>query len=63
MDSPSPIPPTPAELDQLLQLVGDAKTTSYFAVAALTSLIYDHVVSFDKEVPLLLQRVSASHSA
>lgn len=26
-----PLPPTPAELEQLLLLIGDAKTTSYFA--------------------------------
>ncbi|KAJ7121431.1 hypothetical protein C8R44DRAFT_876836 [Mycena epipterygia] len=46
------IPPQslpPAELEALLQLTGDAKTTSYFAVAALTFLVYDHVLSFNLE--------------
>ncbi|KAJ7738029.1 hypothetical protein B0H14DRAFT_3516172 [Mycena olivaceomarginata] len=51
-----PLPPTPAELEQLLLLIGDAKTTSYFAVAALTFLIYDHILSLDKEIEFIWKR-------
>ncbi|KAJ7770018.1 hypothetical protein B0H16DRAFT_1715646 [Mycena metata] len=53
---PPPPPPTPAELEQLLQLAKDAKITSYFAVAALTFLIYDHVLAFDKEMTFIWTR-------
>jgi hypothetical protein len=31
MASMTPLPPTPAEIKQLLELAQDAKTTSYFA--------------------------------
>ncbi|KAJ7343806.1 hypothetical protein DFH08DRAFT_961950 [Mycena albidolilacea] len=51
-----PLPPTLAELEQLLLLIGDAKTTSYFAVAALTFLIYDHILSLDKEIEFIWKR-------
>ncbi|KAJ7488128.1 hypothetical protein FB451DRAFT_1553615 [Mycena latifolia] len=50
MANPSPFPPTPAELEELLLLVHDARTTSYLAVAALALLIYDHILSLDHEI-------------
>ncbi|KAJ7488125.1 hypothetical protein FB451DRAFT_1226487 [Mycena latifolia] len=50
MASPPPLPPTPAELDELLLLVHDARTTSYLSVAALALLIYDHILSLDHEI-------------
>ncbi|KAJ7488123.1 hypothetical protein FB451DRAFT_1391072 [Mycena latifolia] len=50
MASPSPFPPTPAELEELLLLVQDGRATSYLAVAALALLIYDHILSLDHEV-------------
>ncbi|KAJ6517467.1 hypothetical protein C8R47DRAFT_1255082 [Mycena vitilis] len=46
----SQLPPTPAALEELLLLIQDAKTTSYFAVAALAFLIYDHILSLDHEI-------------
>ncbi|KAJ7131936.1 hypothetical protein C8R46DRAFT_1362562 [Mycena filopes] len=54
MATPPSLPP--AELEELLQLVKDAKTTSYFAVAALTFLLYDHILSFDKEMTFIWRR-------
>ncbi|KAJ6571396.1 hypothetical protein B0H19DRAFT_1255378 [Mycena capillaripes] len=52
----SPLPPTPAELEQLLQLTQDAKITSYFAVAALTFLVFDHILSLDHEIEFVWKR-------
>jgi len=51
-----PPPPAPAEIEELLQLARDATTTSYFAVAALVLLVYDHVVTLDHEINLVWGR-------
>ncbi|KAJ7488115.1 hypothetical protein FB451DRAFT_1362647 [Mycena latifolia] len=56
MASIAPPPPTPGEVEELLLLVKDAKTTSYFAVAALTLLVYDHLVSLDHEIEFVWKR-------
>ncbi|KAJ7691025.1 hypothetical protein B0H17DRAFT_1201370 [Mycena rosella] len=54
----SPPPPTPAqaEIDELILLVQDSKTTSYFAIAALSFLIYDHILSLDHEIEFIWKR-------
>ncbi|KAJ7235679.1 hypothetical protein C8J57DRAFT_1728520 [Mycena rebaudengoi] len=41
---------------ELLQVASDGKLTSYFAVAALTFLIYDHLLSFDLEIRFIWMR-------
>ncbi|KAJ7274642.1 hypothetical protein C8J57DRAFT_235305 [Mycena rebaudengoi] len=43
-------------IKELLQLASDAKTTSYFAVGALTFLIYDHLLSFGPEIQFIWMR-------
>ncbi|KAJ7488117.1 hypothetical protein FB451DRAFT_1553607 [Mycena latifolia] len=56
MASTLPQPPTPAEVEELLLLIKDGKTTSYFAVAALALLIYDHILSLDHEIEFIWKR-------
>ncbi|KAJ7488070.1 hypothetical protein FB451DRAFT_1226355 [Mycena latifolia] len=56
MASPPPLPSTPSELEELLLLVQDGKTTSYLAVAALVLLIYDHIISLDHEIEFVWNR-------
>ncbi|KAJ7271250.1 hypothetical protein C8J57DRAFT_1508203 [Mycena rebaudengoi] len=43
-------------MKELLQVASDGKLTSYFAVAALTFLIYDHLLSFDLEIQFIWMR-------
>ncbi|KAJ7749812.1 hypothetical protein DFH07DRAFT_552443 [Mycena maculata] len=38
---------------ELLQLVGDARSTGYLAVAALCVLLYDYLICFPQEVELM----------
>ncbi|KAJ7246749.1 hypothetical protein C8J57DRAFT_1724762, partial [Mycena rebaudengoi] len=45
-----------AAVKELLQVASDGKLTSYFAVAALTFLIYDHLLSFDLEIRFVWMR-------
>ncbi|KAJ7121432.1 hypothetical protein C8R44DRAFT_853061 [Mycena epipterygia] len=51
-----PQSPVPDELEKLFELIQDAKTTSYFAVAALIYLIYDHILSLDLEIEFIWKR-------
>ncbi|KAJ7436800.1 hypothetical protein B0H11DRAFT_2109238 [Mycena galericulata] len=56
MASITPPPPTPADIEKLLQLTQDAQTTSYFAVAALGLLIFDYLLSLDQEIEFVWKR-------
>ncbi|KAJ7256349.1 hypothetical protein C8J57DRAFT_1721520 [Mycena rebaudengoi] len=57
MDSNEYLQSLPEEaIKELLQLANDAKTTSYFAVGAVTFLIYDHLLSFGPEIQFIWMR-------
>ncbi|KAJ7355689.1 hypothetical protein DFH08DRAFT_506031 [Mycena albidolilacea] len=43
----------PQELEEVLRLLADARTTNELAVATLTAVVLDHIVTFPDEVNLI----------
>ncbi|KAJ7624842.1 hypothetical protein FB45DRAFT_87634 [Roridomyces roridus] len=55
-DPPLAPGPTPEALEELLLLAKDARITSYFAVAALTFLVFDYFLSLGHEIEFVWKR-------